>query len=94
MTKTIVASLAFAVLVALPGQRHGRGRGRPHAGRLRAAGPAGAALPRQGGCPPGWRESGAYCTAGEDTNTLAIPRTGPCPAGWITSGAYCTRPSK
>ena len=24
-------------------------------------------LPKSGGCPPGFRESGAYCVAGEDT---------------------------
>jgi hypothetical protein len=51
-------------------------------------------LERRGGCPPGWRESGGHCVAGEDTRTQAVPRgTGPCPQGWITSGAYCTRPS-
>jgi hypothetical protein len=51
-------------------------------------------LPKRGNCPPGTRESGGYCVAGEDTQTLAIPRTGPCPSGWITSGAYCTRPAE
>jgi hypothetical protein len=51
-------------------------------------------LPKQGGCPPGTRESGGFCVAGEDTRTLAIPTTGPCPSGWITSGAYCTRPAE
>jgi hypothetical protein len=52
-------------------------------------------LPKQGGCPPGFRESGAYCVAGEDSRTEAIPRTaGPCPAGWITSGNYCTKPAE
>jgi hypothetical protein len=51
-------------------------------------------LPKSGGCPPGFRESGGFCVAGEDTRTLAIPKTGPCPAGWITSGNYCTRPAE
>jgi hypothetical protein len=51
-------------------------------------------LPKSGGCPPGFRESGGFCVAGEDTRTLAIPKTGPCPSGWITSGAYCTRPAE
>jgi hypothetical protein len=51
-------------------------------------------LLKTGGCPPGFRESGAYCVAGEDTRTLAVPKTGPCPAGWITSGAYCKRPAE
>jgi hypothetical protein len=51
-------------------------------------------LPKSGGCPPGFRESGGYCTPGSDTRTDAIPKTGPCPAGYITSGAYCTRPSR
>jgi hypothetical protein len=32
-------------------------------------------LPKRGNCPPGTRESGGYCVAGEDTQTLAIPRT-------------------
>jgi hypothetical protein len=27
-------------------------------------------LPKSGGCPPGFRESGGYCFAGEDTRTL------------------------
>ena len=27
-------------------------------------------LPKSGGCPPGFRESGGYCVAGEDTRTL------------------------
>jgi hypothetical protein len=50
-------------------------------------------LPKSGGCPPGFRESGAYCVAGDDTRTLAVPKTGStCPAGWITSGSYCTKP--
>jgi hypothetical protein len=62
------------------------------------AGPAAAQqlpLPKHGGCPPGWRESGGHYVAGQDTRTLAVPRTsGPCPAGWITSGQYCTRPAE
>jgi hypothetical protein len=32
-------------------------------------------LPKSGGCPPGFRESGAYCVADEDTRTLAMPRS-------------------
>jgi hypothetical protein len=50
-------------------------------------------LPKSGGCPPGFRESGAYCVAGEDTWTLAIPRAPNqgCRVGWVGHGAYRSR---
>jgi hypothetical protein len=50
-------------------------------------------LPKSGGCPPGFRESGKYCVASEDTWTLAIPRAPNqgCPVGWVGHGAYCSR---
>ena len=53
-------------------------------------------LPKQGGCPPGFRESGSFCVPGEDTRNLAVPRqpNQGCPAGWVGQGSYCTRPSR
>jgi hypothetical protein len=29
-------------------------------------------LPRHGGCPPGYRESGGYCVAGEDHEAITM----------------------
>jgi hypothetical protein len=90
--KHIIALFVIVVLATPAGARVVDSEGRMPSGYTKLAEQV--PLPKVGGCPPGWRESGSFCVTGEDTRTLAIPKTGStCPAGWITSGSYCTRPS-
>ncbi len=46
-------------------------------------------LAKQGTCPSGYFQSGAYCTPMSDKAPEAIPKVGPCPSNWRQSGAYC-----
>jgi hypothetical protein len=47
-------------------------------------------LQKQGPCPSGYRESGAYCAPASSRTPVAIPKErGQCPSGFMQSGAYC-----
>ncbi len=45
-------------------------------------------LPRQGGCPSGYSQSGSYCAPGSSAR-YALLKAGSCPSGYSQSGNYC-----
>lgn len=61
-----------------------------HSGDLFAQQPA--PVPKNGGCPTGFYQSGNYCVpSSNNTNRPAIPKNGACPTGWYSSGNYCVK---
>lgn len=49
---------------------------------------AGAIL-KDGVCPTGYHQSGAYCLGNSVNVGNAIEKAGICPSGYYQSGAYC-----
>jgi hypothetical protein len=51
-------------------------------------------MPKQGQCPSGYHQSGAYCAPMNENSKPAIPKTRQCPSGWFKSGNYCEKMKK